>query len=176
MEKFFFRGIFLVLFHPCLNCFFRNSQELYEVGIVVNIFNPSSLKKTVFQLSLVFVHFCLVCWFIIIIIIYFFCVCVWKCLRIFSPFNNLLRIVFPLFSFYTSSLHSPSPLPRHVTGGLSHNELLKAQAERGRRLSTYDLSKNVTSKIPQKGSSRHALGKNSFLTYPVHQRLRVPSW
>lgn len=61
MEKFFFRGIFLVLFHPCLNCFFRNSQELYEVGIVVNIFNPSSLKKTVFQLSLVFVHFCLVC-------------------------------------------------------------------------------------------------------------------
>ena len=148
----------------------------------MNIFNPSSLKKTVFQLSLVFVHFCLICWFIIIIIIiiiiYFLCVCVWKCLRIFSPFNNLLRIVFPLFSFYTSSLHFPPPpsLPPHVTDGLSHNELLKAQAERGRRLSTYDLSKNVTSKIPQKGSSRHALGKNSFLTYPVHQRLRVPSW
>ena len=48
MENFFF-GIFLVLFHPCLNCFFRNSQVLYEVGIVVNIVNPSSLKKTVFQ-------------------------------------------------------------------------------------------------------------------------------
>ena len=29
--------------------FFRNSQVLYEVGIVVNIVNPSSLKKTVFQ-------------------------------------------------------------------------------------------------------------------------------
>ena len=60
--------------------FFRNSQELYEVGIVVNIFNPSSLKKKVFQLSLVLVHFCLVCWFIIIIIIIiiinFLCVCV----------------------------------------------------------------------------------------------------
>ena len=61
MEKFFFRGIFLVLFRPCLNCSFRNSQELYEVGIVMNIFNPSSLKKNVFKLSLVFVHFCLVC-------------------------------------------------------------------------------------------------------------------
>lgn len=48
MENFFF-GIFLVLFNPCLNCFFRNSQVLCEVGIVVNIVNPSSLKKLYFN-------------------------------------------------------------------------------------------------------------------------------
>lgn len=76
MEKFFFVEFFEFYSTHVYTVFVRNSQGLYEVGIVVNIFNPSSLKKTVFQLSLVLVHFCLVCWFIIIIIIYFLCACV----------------------------------------------------------------------------------------------------
>ena len=61
--------------------------------------------------------------------LFIFCVCenAWE---YFPPLNNLLRIVFPLFSFYTSSLHSPALVPaappplHHVTGGPFHNELL----------------------------------------------------
>ena len=77
MEKF-FSWNFLSFIPPMFKLFFlgipRNCIKLELSGTFLTL---AHFKKTVFQLSLVLVHFCLVCWFIIVIIIYFFvCVCV----------------------------------------------------------------------------------------------------
>ena len=53
MENFFLE--YFSFIPPMFKLFFlRNSQVLYEVGIVVNIVNPTSLKKNCISMAIFF--------------------------------------------------------------------------------------------------------------------------